>query len=60
MDEDCLKLSVYLAERRRTSDGFVSDVLLGLYQQHRVASSVVLRSIGGFGTGGWLGRGLAR
>ncbi len=51
MDEDCLKLSVYLAERRRTSDGFVSDVLLGLYQQHRVASSVVLRGIGGFGTG---------
>jgi PII-like signaling protein len=51
MDEDCLKLSVYLAERRRTSDGFVSDVLLGLYQQHGVASSVVLRGIGGFGTG---------
>jgi PII-like signaling protein len=51
MDEDCLKLSVYLAERRRTGDGFVSDVLLGLYEQHRIASSVVLRGIGGFGTG---------
>lgn len=51
MDEDCLKLSVYLAERRRTADGFVSDVLLGLYEQHRIASSVVLRGIGGFGTG---------
>ena len=51
MDEDCLKLSVYLAERRRTRDGFVSDVLLGLYQQHRTASSIVLRGIGGFGTG---------
>ena len=36
MDEDCLKLSVYLAERRRTRDGFVSEVLLGLYEQHRI------------------------
>jgi PII-like signaling protein len=51
MDEDCLKLSVYLAERRRTSDGFVSEVLLGLYEQHGIASSIVLRGIGGFGTG---------
>lgn len=51
MDEDCLKLSVYVAERRRSGDGFVSDVLLNLYEQHRIASSVVLRGIGGFGTG---------
>jgi PII-like signaling protein len=51
MDEDCLKLSVYLAERRRTRDEFVSEVLLGLYERHCVASSIVLRGIGGFGTG---------
>src|ERR1700757_5249840 len=51
MDEDCLKLSVYSAERRRTREGFVSDVLLGLYEQHRIASSIVLRGIAGFGTG---------
>ncbi len=51
MDEDCLKLTTYLAERRRTDEGFVSDVLLGLYEQHRIACSVVLRGIGGFGTG---------
>lgn len=51
MDEDCLKLTTYMAERRRTPDGFVSDVLLRLYEQHRIASSVVLRGIGGFGTG---------
>jgi len=51
VDEDCLKLTTYLAERRRTRDGFVSDVLLGLYEEHRIASSVVLRGIGGFGTG---------
>jgi PII-like signaling protein len=51
VDEDCLKLSTYMAERRRTREGFVSDVLLRLYEQHRIASSVVLRGIGGFGTG---------
>jgi PII-like signaling protein len=51
VDEDCLKLSTYMAERRRTREGFVSDVLLRLYEQHRVASSIVLRGIGGFGTG---------
>lgn len=51
MDEDCLKLTAYLAERRRTGDAFVSDVLLGLYEQHSIASSVVLRGIAGFGTG---------
>jgi len=50
VDEDCLKLTTYLAERRRTDNGFVSDVLLGLYEQHRIACSVVLRGISGFGT----------
>ncbi len=51
MDEDCLKLTTYLAERRRAGGDFVSDLLLGVYEQHRVASSVVLRGIAGFGTG---------
>ncbi len=51
MDEDCLKLTTYLAERRRTDEGFVSDVLLRLYEQHRVGCGVVLRGISGFGTG---------
>jgi PII-like signaling protein len=51
VDEDCLKLSAYLAERRRTGEGFLSDVLLNLYEEHRIASSVVLRGISGFGTG---------
>ncbi len=48
---DCLKLTTYLAERRRTGGNFVSDVLLGLYAQHRIACGVLLRGIGGFGTG---------
>ena len=51
MIEDCLKLSAYLAERRRTDTGFVSDVVLALYQQHGLASSAVLRGIAGFGAG---------
>lgn len=51
MDDDCLKLSVYVAERRRTGDGFVSDMLLDLYERYRVANTIVLRGIGGFGTG---------
>lgn len=51
MDEDCLKLTVYLAERRRTTAGFVSDMLLGLYERHGIASGIVLRGIAGFGTG---------
>ncbi|EFG77106.1 hypothetical protein HMPREF0591_3033 [Mycobacterium parascrofulaceum ATCC BAA-614] len=51
VDEDCLKLTTYLAERRRTEQGFLSDVLLDLYARHRVACGVVLRGIGGFGSG---------
>lgn len=54
MDDDCLKLTTYLAERRRTGDSFVSDVLLGMYAQHRIACGVLLRGIGGFGTGHYL------
>lgn len=48
--DDCLKLTTYLAERRRTGDSFVSDVLLGLYERHRIACCVALRGISGFGT----------
>ncbi|MGV0042759.1 DUF190 domain-containing protein [Mycobacterium colombiense] len=51
MEEDCLKLTAYLAERRRTGDSFVSAGLLELYEHHCIASSVVLRGIAGFGSG---------
>lgn len=54
MDDDCLKLTAYLAERRRTGGSFVSDVLLGLYAQRGIACGVLLRGIGGFGTGHYL------
>jgi PII-like signaling protein len=50
VDEDCLKLSAYFDERQRSRDGFVADVLLRLYEQRRVATSIVLRGIAGFGS----------
>lgn len=50
MDEDCLKLSAYFDERRRSGDRFLTDALLGLYEERAIATSIVLRGIGGFGS----------
>ncbi|EUA76290.1 hypothetical protein I553_7366 [Mycobacterium xenopi 4042] len=50
MDEDCLKLSAYFDERQRTRGRFLADVLLGIYEERRVATSIVLRGIAGFGS----------
>jgi PII-like signaling protein len=50
VDEDCLKLSAYFDERRRTGGRFLADTMLDLYQQRRVATSIVLRGIAGFGS----------
>lgn len=50
MDEDCLKLSAYFDERRRSGDRFLADVLLSLYEERAIATSIVLRGIGGFGS----------
>lgn len=49
MDDDCAKLTAYFDERQRSGDRFFSDVLLDLYEQHNIATSIVLRGIGGFG-----------
>lgn len=49
MDEDSLKLSAYFDERRRSGDRFLAEVMLELYEQRGIATSVVLRGIGGFG-----------
>jgi PII-like signaling protein len=49
MDEDCLKLTTYFGERQRTDDGFLADAMLDLYEQRRVATSIVLRGVAGFG-----------
>jgi PII-like signaling protein len=47
--EDCLKLTSYFGERRRTAGGFAADALLDLYGRHEVATSILLRGVEGFG-----------
>lgn len=49
MDEDSLKLSAYFDERRRSGDRFLAEVMLELCEQRGIATSIVLRGIGGFG-----------
>lgn len=49
MNDDCLKLSAYFDERQRTGGRFLTDVMLDVYGARRIASSIVLRGIGGFG-----------
>lgn len=44
-----LKLTTYFGERHRTADGLVADALLDLYGRHRVATSILLRGVEGFG-----------
>jgi PII-like signaling protein len=49
VNADCLKLTSYFGERHRTGDGFTADALLGLYGQHGIKASVLLRGTEGFG-----------
>ncbi len=46
---DILKLTTYFAERERVGGRFLADALLDLYEDHRVATSIALRGIAGFG-----------
>ncbi|MGV0636003.1 DUF190 domain-containing protein [Mycolicibacillus trivialis] len=47
---DSLKLTVYLNERLRGGAGrFLADELLDLFGSRRIATSIVLRGVGGFG-----------
>jgi PII-like signaling protein len=43
------KLTVYFGERERAGDRSVADALLDLFARQRIASSVLLRGIEGFG-----------
>jgi PII-like signaling protein len=47
--EDARKLTVYFGERTRTPGGFLADELLDLFDRHRIATSVLLRGVEGFG-----------
>ncbi|WP_255564660.1 DUF190 domain-containing protein [Candidatus Mycobacterium methanotrophicum] len=40
----------YFDERQRVGHRFVAEAMLGLYEQRRVATSIVLRGIAGFGS----------
>lgn len=44
-----LKLTAYFAERQRSGSRFLTDSMLDLFTERRVATSVVLRGIAGFG-----------
>jgi PII-like signaling protein len=46
---EILTLTVYCAERQRLGDRFLAEALLDLFEQQRVAASVMLRGIAGFG-----------
>lgn len=49
MIEDALKLTTYFGERHRAGGRFVADALLDLYDEARVATSILLRGVEGFG-----------
>ena len=49
MNEDCLKLTGYFAERDRSGDRFLSDALLTICERHALQASVLLRGAEGFG-----------
>ncbi|HET9876090.1 MAG TPA: DUF190 domain-containing protein [Mycobacterium sp.] len=50
MNEDCVKLTAYFDERQRSGGRFLTDAMLDLYGQQGIATSIVLRGIGGFGS----------
>lgn len=49
MNEDCLKLTCYFSERHRSGGKFVADRLLDIYGRSKIASSIMLRGVEGFG-----------
>lgn len=49
MNEDALKLTVYLGERDRSGDRFAADALVDVFAAHELRGSVILRGASGFG-----------
>jgi len=49
VNEDCLKLTAYFAERDRSGHRFISDALLEICERHALQTSVLLRGAEGFG-----------
>lgn len=51
MNDASLKLTAYFAERERAGSRFLAEELFDLFAQRRIATSVMLRGISGFGHG---------
>jgi PII-like signaling protein len=49
VNEDCLKLTAYFSERGRAEGRFLADVMLDLFGDREIATSVLMRGIEGFG-----------
>ncbi|MFN2478396.1 MAG: DUF190 domain-containing protein [Pseudonocardiaceae bacterium] len=49
MNEDCLKLTTYFGERQRVGGAFLADAQLDLFGSKKIATSVLLRGVEGFG-----------
>lgn len=49
MSNETLTLTAYFAERERTNDRFLADLMLELFDEREIAASVLLRGIAGFG-----------
>jgi PII-like signaling protein len=50
VNEDCLKLTGYFAERERTADGrFLGDALLAICERHGLVTTILMRGAEGFG-----------
>lgn len=49
MSEIALKLTAYFPERERTGSRFLAESMFDLFSERRVATSVMLRGISGFG-----------
>lgn len=47
--ENALKLTAYFGERKRTDGRFVADAWLDLFGRQRVATSILMRGVEGFG-----------
>lgn len=49
MNDDCLKLTIYFGERDRARGHFLADSLSGIYAQHQLQASLIMRGVEGFG-----------
>ena len=49
MSDSAWKLTAYFAERERAGSRFLAESMIDLFAEHRVAASVMLRGISGFG-----------